>query len=363
MAIEVFKGVTEPSLYTVFNQELFELAQFFSASANFNIIDSYSSAAGPPPPGRYIGDPISGGHWSLPTHVGVNNDWIIIECVTTLHPGLGLPNWQAKIQIQGNLTGFADPSDVTGVKYPKNHNLGRRMCVRFAPWGGWNLAMSNPDFVPVAIANPSSQNHSTMMGHAGSGEVLHWILLTGPGWYLRFSRKWNGTYRPTGVADFCGDVTPVDSADLPMPRAFLGLGTSSQNDFDGVIGNGRLLCEGDYLSTMTGTNLDYATTDTNFGHGIAFPKHDLSWVQETFSIAPADSLGVWTTPNPFGSGYEIDLWPYIPIPETTRGSWFAIPAIRRAGGVGVVPIAAKTWLSCIDGYGIMLPWDNASNFF
>ena len=347
MAVEVYMSHGRASSYDYLDLEFFDLASFFSASSHFTIIDSYSVTVG-----RYKGDPIANSIWTSRLSISENGSWMVVECQTYQVGHGSLPKWQAKIQVQGGGS-FVDPSDPTGVKYPKNHGSNSLIASRFAPWGGWDLEDTLPDFNPVAVAHPSSQNHQCNM--SPSANEARWFLICDDGWMLRFSRYHVSTFRPCRFGHFIGDVTPVDFTDWPMPRAMLSSGQIHEDFIPNVTGD--LLCEGSYLSGSG----DYSTTETY--KGISFPDHNGNWIQEIFSVPDGSMMPYAERRNPHAGGMEIGFFPYIPIPNTTKGTWFSIPGIRKGRGIGATLIYNKTWMCGADDYTVFFPWDGSTPLY
>jgi len=126
---------------------LLDLARAMSAHSGWRIIDSYALSA---VPDRVNGDPIVNNLWGGLDETGLNsNSWFVAEQV---NPETGFPAMQ--IKFQGTGAGAFD--DCSGNDYGWEGTT-RIMAVRLAPFGGWDLAVSNPDF-----ANPSkvSKNFS-----------------------------------------------------------------------------------------------------------------------------------------------------------------------------------------------------------
>ncbi len=354
MAVEVYRS-TGHMIYGSFELALFELATFISASAHFNIIDSYSSITG-----RYKGDPIADGSWISAGSVGEANDWIIIQSVTTIHSGLSLPAWEAKFQFT-NGPGLADVSDPTGVKYPKAHGRNRSNYVRFSPWGGWDLANSTPDFNPTVTPTPSplpsSANHYFSLSHGGSGADVRWILICTDGQLAFISYKNQGAYEPMNIGLVMGDVLPVSSAHMSNPRAML---VASGNATLGGLGPNYWLSE----STFTSGSADFSTGWPS-GIGAVFFDNNNVLIQQGYRLnSDWVAMGLYgeTQPN-LHSASSLDMFAYIPMPTTKKGQWFSVPMLRKGYGVGYYPVDSGNWLSLSHVYGMYIRWDGTKSLY
>jgi hypothetical protein len=355
MAVEVYKSNYVYSA-TWFAFNVFDMATFFSQSSHFSVIDSYSPNS---TPNRYKGDPVADGIWNSFADCSQNDIWFIIECITTRHSSLGLPNWQAKFQFQVSSPGLEDVSDPTGVKYPKNHHVRLHTHVRFAAYGGWDLATSLPDFNPTGGGLPavkSTQNHRILL-HT-SPDDSRFYLVCDDGCMLFFSRKNREDFTPFGIGCIIGDVDPVENALMPMPRAFLGAGSGATI---WTVGTNHWLAEQNFLSNT----IDYATTEG--GVGVCFYDGSLNLIQEGFRVPTGTYiLGTSgeTQPNKYGDPpYGFDFAPFMPIPKTTEGVWFSVPLIRKGYGLGHSIVNSKTWLSSSNKYCLYIKWDGSTDIF
>jgi len=382
MSVEIFKSTVPGSSYNDFPAEWFEVASFFSGSTHIKIIDSYSShwwnnyptmpqTYGPK---RWKGDPIAESDgsrgslkvWASLDDLGGANDWIVIECQTVLPAltalGYSLPKWQCKIQWTSTSPAFADVSDPTGVKYPLYHGYNRDSFFRFAPWGGWDLADSTPDFNPVVGAtHKSTQNRIVDVGHFGSGNDTRNYIVLDNGQLIRWNRRNQGAYDPISLAVVMGDVIPVDRDYMPMPRAFLPNDQIAASvDY---VGSNHWLCYDAFVSGGTGI---YKDTQGRFG--MNYWDDHLDRIEEYFRMA---SIGVRmmalngaSQPSQYGSDLELDLFPYVPTPLNILGAHFSLPGIRYGFGMGFHPINEKQWISMAAGAeSLFVRWDGSSSLW
>lgn len=393
MAVEVFKSPHANSNYSFASRELLYLATVFSQSSHFNIIDSFTTHwwqnrpywTAPPDPQnaqfvdhRYKGDPIAdteqrpgGSMQTLPVWEDTNdldsenaNCWFIIECQTE-HPDLaalgytGLPKWQAKIQIMGNASNFKDPSDPTGVKYPVNHLGNRDTFWRFCPWGGWDLADVTPDFTNHSgPASPqcSSENRRASVGHFGSGDDTRDYLIMDDGYLIRWSRRNEDAMEPMSLSLVLGDVLPVHSPGMPnhmvMPRAMKS--STSSNPLTSM-----------YWPPLASTTYDFINSD--YGIGVTFWDDLVSKVEDTYHMAPAGKylLDERTSPSPYGTYPEVDLFPVTVVPYSTPwGPRFTFPGVRVGQGIGIHPVANKQWISThVSDTCYYIRWDGTSDIY
>jgi hypothetical protein len=394
VTVEVYKSQVPGSNASFFENEMWGLGNFFSSSVNVNIIDSYTShwwenypwagSGGDPPasyvPHRYKGDPFadteqrpSGSQatipvWNATYDMGDVNDWIIIEC-QVVNPDLialgytSLPKWQCKLQWQSAGSGFADPSDPTGVKYPLNHNSGSQIFWRFSPWGGWDLATLLPDFNPLggAPASPlcSSGNRKVNVGHFGSGNDTRDYVTLVDGQLVRWNRRNQTAYEPMALACVMGDVLPVNPAVMPMPRAILSNG--AVNFVLYAEGTQKAICWGTFTSGTT-----YSPTVDHIG--VTFWNSALAKIEEFFTLAPTGrnfmvDYGL-CFPSQYAPDLEMDMFPYTVIPNTSIGARFSLPIIRVSYGVGFHPIGSKEWISTGDNTPCCyIRWDGSSDLF
>ncbi len=381
MTVEVYLGNTQYTAYSDFRWMLYDMAIAFSQSSNFNIIDSYTSYyvdnkdEHDPTHStyRYKGDPIADNDpdqpyykvWDTYDDVGTDNSWIVIECITTRHSELGLPNWQVKFQFAGNGLYMDDVSDPTGVKYPKNHHAYRSAVARFAPWGGWDLEDSTPDFNPTGVtpapSDLSTANH--LFGMADNGNIELFYIMCYEGSLLLFNQRHRFALsaglppRILGIGCFIGDVDPLIDDHMPTPRVFMG-GTNQRllNLYDAY----GWCAEG---STYSGIG-DYSETSHGY-NGMAFYDNNNVLRQENYKTYAYRKL-CYDRPHQHHANLQvpdeiqIELFPYIPMPATTKGVWFSVPVLRKGPGIGHCPINNKQWLSTNNNYTIMIKWDGSS---
>ena len=390
MAVEIYKD-SASAIYTNWLSIAWTLANAFSQSAHFDIIDSYTPhwwqnrPWNGPLPGtplasyighRYKGDPIADNEvrpsgsgrpykvWHDTNDLTRDGGWFVVECKTSIHAGLGvtLPKWQAKVQ--WGYSYWDDVSDPTGLIYPLKPGADytgrsrRNMCWRFSPWGGWDKADVTPDFRPAGRAYPcSSQNHDQYLGHGGSGNDTRAYTVMGDGYFMRWHRRNINARDAMGLGGFIGDINPALPGTLPNPRCFLG---SGGNIFElKTVGSHRVLCEESFNSG--GSN--WETSDI-IG-GVCFPDHNEDLIEEGFRV-PTGWLIMENglcIPNGQSPNLELDTFPYIPMPLTTKGMWFDVPPIRKGYGVGFTPVANKQWISTGEGYCSYLKWDGSTPLF
>jgi len=362
-AIELMKS-NGPFTYGNFELCLWDIANFFSGGNHFTIIDSYSThwwSNYPTTPKaysskRYKGDPIADSDgsrgtlkvWDTLDDLGEAGDFIVIECQTSIHSGLGssLPKWQAKIEFH-NAYAY-DISDPTGVIYANSYwqRSGRsRMC----PWGGWDLADVTPDFRPAGRPYPASfENRGWQLGHGGSGNDTRWYAVAADGTLITFSRRNQNAYDIMGLGVYMGDCRPIKAGNLPNPRVHLPSGEGSVMPLQGV-GNGYVLAEESYVSGA------YALM--SFVNHLGDVVGEKQWRVPTGWLVHQNGLAV---PNGQAINFEIDTYPFVPCPTDVRGVWFDLPFMRKGYGVGAALIANKTWLSTGAGYCVYMPWDGSS---
>lgn len=372
MAIEVYQSTYDGNFINEFDREGLELAQFFSASPHFTIIDSFTThwwsnrdwdGVDPDPPAvytthRHKGDPITdsgtrpsgpGGTyniWHDLRDVGQTNDWIVIQCETTIHGSYGLPKWQCKIQWT-NSTAF---DDVSGLDYSLEGDI-RFVAVRFSPHGGWDLEDVNPDFSPAGQSYSSSQNHNWYVGHRGSGDDTKWFFVVDDGQLLRFSRRDEKAYDMMNFAGFMGDITPVSGqADQPTPRAIL---TGEQADLTQV-GTNTMFPEDIGLGGSDDPDVGFTG---NFG----FEDETGNWVTSQWTLPDGERLINYNSqPNRHASSFELDVIPYFLI-SATKGIVGTCPLIGRAYMPGFMLIASKSLLCWKAGYGLLCKWDGVTD--
>jgi len=358
-AIEVYKGTSYAGMPSYYDTEHFDMATFFSTSAHFTIIDSYSSIGG-----RYKGDPIADTVWTSDADLGEDNDWLVIQCETQ-HSQLttlgytGLPKWQCKFQFVTNGKNLADVSDPTGVKYPKNHGTDNLLVHRFAPYGGWDLATATQDFNPAsppASGDVSTQNHNGDGGNH-SAQPVRWIQIHADGALMRLARYNDGAKQFYQVMLVIGDVIPVDIIHMPMPRCAMGNGYGSPDHLMGETANGRFIPAGIY---ETNTN-NYSTTESQ-GGGIAFWDHNEALVEEPYSMDEKDHWNLHAI-NSFPPTPKLELFPVMPVPYSTGGFWFSWPYVRKGYTIGTMLYDSKQWMSVGHGFGPLFAWDGSSDIY
>lgn len=389
-ATEVYKSTTYPQAIYYLHEDLFELAQFFSASAHFNIIDSWtphydSNKDGSPSytSYRWKGDPIAddddgsktvppgsgqAGHkvWESNADLGViyecDNAWLVIEAQTQ-HPDLvsvygygTLPKWQAKFQSAGNNNSFADVSDPTGVKYPKQHSGNRKTCVRWGLYGGWDKADSLPDFNPVGGPSVASSGNHKLYGGNSSGYDARWVLICANGSFFMLGRYNVNSYNFYRLPVMGGDVFPVSKLHMPNPRFGYA---SVDGGIEGESASNILL-----TTASTNTNADYSTTD-NPGGGIVFWDKDENLLETRYAL-DAKAQFYYMVSNPFAPTPEIDVFPVYPFPlqmTPVPRNVFTLPYLRRSKNPGTMLLNNKQWLAIGADWGPILPWDGSSEIW
>lgn len=358
-AVEVYKGSGQIGNNLTIGTDLFQLATFFSASAHFDIIDSFSNSKG-----RYKGDPIADAVWTASSDLNNANEWIIIECQTS-HPMLatmgytGLPKWQCKIQMASSSVSFADVSDPTGATYPKNHGVLRVCCVRFAPYGGWDLADTTPDFNP---SSPPLSGHVSTQNHKQTQytNVDHWVMICADGHFIRTAWGNSATYKKIwGVCCMVGDIVPIKKDYMPMPRCAHGNGLYSNAVYQAIPpGSGlNFLAENNYKTNGVS---DYATTDSGDG-GIAFWDHNEELIESGYQSANGYAT-FWGLNSQLSTTPSVDLIPFIPVPWKTGKvkPYFSFPYCRKGVMPGITVLDSKQWLSVGNGYGPFFIWDGST---
>lgn len=356
MTVEVYKANNRAgSWWTTgyFDEEMFDLATFFSGSVNFDIIDSYSNTSTPQ---RFNGDPITNGSWTSVADIDENDAWIVIRCITSIHSDI--PDWECKIQCTRSTT-FADVSDPTGVKYPLHHGSTNVMCFRMGPVGGWDFAGSTPDFNSVGLGTTdySTENHLMWVGPDagfGTGNVYDWFIVADAGGFCRFNKINSDPFYIISFGGYMGDYIPIDNTLQLFPRCFIGSG--NETNFIYSIGNSRVLCEDQYT---TGNNFSVDDTDP----GIAFYDHTNSLVEVGYSLPGHNYLfDEYTNPNNLGSSRTIDTAPYTPMP-IGYGSIGTIPLISKGRGIGPVLLDSGNWISTADNYCLYIKWDGSTSIY
>lgn len=377
MATEV-AFINHPCVYGAFDNYAFDLAAFFSASSHFDIIDSYSthwwnnypSIPKTYGPRRYKGDPMVAPQpgdpaergplavWDSDDDVG-ENDWIVVECKTSIFSGLGvtLPKWQAKIEWHGDSYHY-DVSDPTGLIYTKagtgtssSSYWRRAIRSRISPWGGWDLADVTPDFRPAGKPYPAScENVGWALGHGGSGNDTRSWVVADDGGFLTFSRRNQSAYDIMGLGGYLGDLRPAIPALFPNPRIQLCMGDFSVKYLQGV-GDNLVLAEESYTNSalcMPHESDDGSWQSDVGGSGYRVPT---GWLIMEGGLA---------VPNGQSPTFEIDTFPFMPIPTNRRGVTGDIPLMRKGYGVGHTLVANKQWVSTSDGYCVYIKWDGST---
>jgi hypothetical protein len=167
---------------------LLELAKAISASAHWQIIDSYALGASP---ARVKGDPIGGGTWGGLVQgdaaSAAANAWFIAEQITTSG---GRPAMQVKFQCAGNDT-YADASGAAaGYRWEGQSNF-RSIAARFSPVGGWVTDDVDPDF---ADPTKAGDNNRFSMSHDGSGNDGRWRFIMDEEYLLIITYNVTSTY-------------------------------------------------------------------------------------------------------------------------------------------------------------------------
>lgn len=344
MPVEVYQSANPGSYYTWFDDYGWELANFFSGSVNFTIIDSYSSARSL----RYKGDPIADDdpgrpgtkYWDTVSDVGKSNDWIVVQCETTIHGALGLPKWQVKIQWSDSVA-F---DDVSGLDYGQEGST-RVFLARFAPKGGWDLADTNPDFAPAGSLYKSSQNRnfSRDTGDADS----RWLLVANDGQLMNFDRKGSTSHIAENFIGYMGDYTPIDPTTQLMPRFYQWGGNA--NLLSTAASNGYLAHD----NNVVGPN-------DQFG-GLGWENPAGLWVTSGFTNPGfGQFLDAYSQPCRHALSQEVDMVPYYLIPSDGTGLIGTTPMVMRGYGPGFTLLAGKQWLSLGDGNTPFVNWDGVT---
>lgn len=379
--VEVFKGTANANGYGTFYNMMFDMANFFSQSAHFEIIDSYtghynSNKGGSPSytAKRWKGDPIGDDDpaqpgykvWETSDDVGTTwytyNGWFIVECQTE-HPDLAtigytdLPKWQCKFQFCGDDSYLADPTDPSGLVYPKNHNVRRQLYFRFSPYGEWNKADSNPDFTPAtppASGDVSTENHVFAVGNS-SGRACKFYQIHANGCVIIISRYDDGNNQFYRLATIIGDVIPLVSTYMSMPRGTYGNGTGV-----GIVGESTTLF---LTNTWSNYGSDYATANDGAG-GFSFWDKNEALVQSYYRCDEKDHLASYLVSR-LTAPSELDLLPFIPIigQLPSPRQVFYVPYVRRTRNPGAILHADKSWFGMSDGWSPVVPWDGTSGVY
>jgi hypothetical protein len=347
MTIECYVSSPMSWGYDFHGARMFEISQTISSMTNISIIDCYSVSA---TPNRYKGDPIANSIWTSSLDVSDENSWIIIECTTSRYPSLNLPNWQAKIQ-WCNTAVFAD---VSGSSYGAPAQT-RQILMRFATYGGWTLADSNPDF--VGPGGESSSQNKKVAFQQPNGTMLKSIFVEDTGTLM-----WIAKNAITGTTEtfltitaILGDITVIDETVQTMPRVFVG-GPSGNIT---TITIDSWLCEENtttnYFSNSSFTTWDY----TKLGIGYVNPSG--TWVEEAFQTQPGwDLMNSFSQPTLHTPSPEIDILPYLVSTYSSRliGE---LPLIGKGYGVGVRLLSDRQLCSMSGGYGLFIRWDGTTS--
>lgn len=343
MAVEVYQSVADSSWNKNqspdhdYPQEAWEMASFFSSSASFVIIDSYSSVAG-----RYKGDPITGGGpaWSSKADIGSANGWFVIQSVGSPTS----PQWQAKIQWTDEYTDF---DDVSGLDYGYEANRSK-VLIRFAAHGGWNLADTTPDFNPTGYpTNPTYRSADNYLFHAGEDNISsRWFFVVDNGQLLRFSRTNTIPYAIRNWCGYYGDILPVDPVSQVMPRVAM--------PGPYVEGYPNLNGEGNFYF-LTGDNYTVSST------GIGFQDSSYNWVLTPYNQPSANHVfNALTQYNQYDVVPKLDTYPVYAL-STTYGILGTIPLAERGYGPGFTLVNSKQYLSTRADYCVLIKWDGVTN--
>lgn len=344
MTTEVF-FISVVETYTIYAQTMFAYAQAFSASVHWNIIDSYA-----PNSGRYKGDPIADLHWTSPYSLDLSGNtvsgaWIVIEATGSLISGTP-PMAQCLIVAQSALTGYVDPS---GHDYGYSGGTdGQNILYRFAPYGGWDLDDTAPDFVGPG-SEPSLR--TALLRMATGGTSLYPVFCFDVGGLACFTRYHeDNTGAPYALGGYIGDYIPIyDTVDL-LPRLLYGCSGGAMvvtdlNQWESVQTNGVI-------------RLFSPSKEELYGSGSFTPFQDYG------SPIYSKVVNRMTQPFRFGAQNAYDLWPFAPIlkptsdgrPNTLFGS---IPMLRVGYLPGPVKMGGGEWYSLTWGYGPAIKWNDA----
>jgi len=334
MTVEVNIGASLDGSYDSIDEQMYEMAQYFSSSSLFSVIDSYSLTTG-----RYKGDPITSATWTSKSSINMDsNPWFIIKSATSPTT----PQWECKIQGHRPTTGFADPS---AADYGTEGG-GRVIRFRFAAYGGWNLADTDPDFVGPS-SETSGNNKGYYLSHTGSGHSMKNYIIADDGQLVMFTMDMT-TNLFVHFRLYIGDITPVDATLQTMPRAHF----NTENTFcsPNSLGNETALPENSYTTTSP----------------IAFEYEDENgdWVISSASWRlPGGNtiVNVYTQPNMHSSTPDFDILPYQPL-IVTIGFIGEIPLLGKGFGAGNGALFGdKEWISFGDDYCMMAKWDGSTS--
>jgi hypothetical protein len=365
MAIEVYQSSGQGNINWNYNVEAFEVASFFSQSAHFTIIDSYTThywnnyPTIPKTYGvlRFNGDPIGTDdparapgvkYWDTADDVGADNSWFVVRCDTTRFGVLGLPSWEVKIQwVEG---GAFD--DVSGLDYG-NEGLTQSMFWRFAPRGGWDLAPATPDFTLGGGSYRSSPNHEMYAGTGGSGDAHRWFFVVDDGQIIRFNRRNARAYEARWFGGAMGDVItpPVPIGTGPtMPRVWLVGGQVPLT----TVGNNTFLPEDSYFTSNPGVMSE------TYG-GVSFEDTGGNWVETGYRIPDGQRMVNYRSqPNRHAApNYQLDVLPYFVL-ANGYGLLGTMPLVGRTYGPGFGLFNNMNWLSMAGGYTPVFGWDGST---
>jgi hypothetical protein len=336
MTVEVDIGISMNGSYNSIDYQLFEMAEYFSGSSLFSIIDSYSSTTG-----RYKGDPISSATWTSQSDIAqYDNPWFIIKSLTSPTT----PQWECKIQGHSSETGFTDPS---GIDYG-SEGSGRIVRFRFAPYGGWTLADVNPDFVGPS-SESSGNNKGYYLSHTGSGNPMKNYIIADDGQLAMFTMDMD-TNLFVHFRLYMGDITPVDDSSQSMPRIHFNI-TNNSFCSPNTIGDNTGLPEGSYYNEEPN------------GGSIEYEDQNGDWITSSSSFRlPGGNtiLDAYTQPNMYSETPSFDILPYTPLIDTI-GFIGEIPILGKTSGVGNGALFGdKEWISFGDSYCIVAKWDGST---
>lgn len=345
MTVEITISSIADWVNTNYGIRMFETAQYFSGSTNFNIIDSYSSSA---TPNRYNGDPIADGKWTSGSDVNNDNSWFVIECITSLHSGLSIPNWQAKYQWSN--VAF---DDCSGLDYDMESDT-NVIALRFAAYGGWDLDPSTPDFTGPS-GQKSGKNKKIAPAQGIGVYLLRNIFYEDDGQFMWLMQ--NGSvgsdqlfYTLTTVI---GDFSPIDLDSHPMPRLHIN---GFNDPVTGVIATDSWLCEDSHWSNSSPTTW----TDTNLGIGYENPSG--TWTEEGFkSKTTGIIVNRYSQPAPHRSPLDTTIKPY-QICTYSSGPIGEIPGLGKMYGIGQALFDERNWISLGKGLSLAMKWNPLVNF-
>jgi hypothetical protein len=340
MTVEATISSIENWIYSNYGARMYETAIYFSGSTNFEIIDCGSSSATPT---RYNGDPIADAIWTSSADVNNENSWFVIECTTSLYPTAGLPNWQAKFQ-WCNAVGFAD---VSGTSYGQEGVI-RMNLIRFAPYGGWDLDPTTPDF-----SGPSGQlsGQNKKVGIPNFDSINYFIEDAGQFvWGVRNSSVGSG-YDFETIVCVLGDFGVIDITKQTMPRLQIqGTGSS----LFGIRTNGSWRCEENFWSNTSPSTWTYQ----NLGIGYEDPSN--VWVEEGFKTQTEASINVLSQPSKHTASPKLSVAPYKIVTYTNKEIGY-IPLLGKSYGIGFSLFNDKNNLSPGSGECVVFSWDGTTN--